>query len=133
MTLRGIGFILVTLIIFLYRLAQSADPKEDDSDSFEVATNPGFPVARPQPLSELLVKVNPSMYVIAIFTSNADATMWIETQSPQYGTLLKPEDDHAPYILAVSPLFNPLKVGEFLFAGYSEGIDDSDPDSTNFD
>lgn len=100
-------------------------------DSY-VTVERGVAALRPQPSGELIVQIDAPMRIIAIFTASEDAAEWIYDQAPLYGTLYEPEEAHAPFILVVSPFFNPMTVGHFLFVGYHEGVIDDDSNDSIF-
>lgn len=118
-------------VFLLSRLYQVI--RERGSESLTIDLIPGVPVPRPRPSGELIVSINQPDRLIVIFTSSDDATIWITDQSPLYGTLFDPEDEHGPFVLLVSPFYDPLRVAHYLYAGYHEGVvDDNDTDNPVF-
>lgn len=106
------------------RLMQSFLNREDEYEPEDIVIPPG-PAVAPQPVGEMVVKVDAPAHVVVIWTATDDAAAWVEEMAEQFGTLYEPEESGLPYVLIVSPLYMPVEVGQFLYAGYhQEGEED---------
>lgn len=107
-----------------YRLAQAFLRRDEDFTAVDIIIPPG-PAVAPQPVGEMVVRGDAPAHVVVIWTATDDAAAWVEEMADQFGTLYEPEESGLPYVLIVSPLYMPVEVGQFLYAGYhQEGEED---------
>lgn len=106
------------------RLAQAFIRRDEEFEAVDIVIPPG-PAVAPQPVGEMVVKVDAPAHVVVIWTATDDAAAWVEEMAEQFGTLYEPEESGLPYVLIVSPLYMPVEVGQFLYVGYhQEGEED---------
>jgi len=68
-------------------------------------------VNKPAPKTEIVIKAYPATETITIYVSTSDMLMWIQTEAPQFGSLIQ---NKGAFILCVNPCYDTEEVAQYL-------------------